>query len=156
MHFKTFLFAIPIAGCLYADSCECLPQCGLPNLAAQEQCHNVRIFGDCLVWNVGEAGTENWGLSFVGPNVNINKVHFGWDVGFRAGIDYRMVHDQWDTQIYYTWYRTKGTGSAGPPGQVYSAYIGNFYINNADGAVDRGAIYESASINWTIQYNILD
>lgn len=81
-------------------------------LTSARPCSNVGIylFGDALYWHA-DIGNSDW--AFVnhnsaasvasGPNKDVD---FGWDWGFRAGIGFNMDHDYWDTNFYYTWFRT--------------------------------------------------
>lgn len=152
----SFLKTLFVLACSCYLSAECYPQCGLPNLP-EIQCQKVQIFGDVLVWNAAESGMENWGLVFSGPNIDIQTVEFDWNVGFRGGIDYALIHDEWDTKLYYTWFHTAGSAHAGPAnGGFFSAYLGNFYINNPNGANDFGAVYQSGSIHWDLHFNTID
>ncbi|MBS0653751.1 MAG: hypothetical protein JSR39_09560, partial [Verrucomicrobia bacterium] len=81
----------------------------------------------------------------------------GWDAGFRVGIGYGMKHDQWDTQLYYTRFHTDGHDHvSGGPGTIHSSFLGNFYVNNAEGAGLSGIAYQKGSIDWSIRYNIFD
>jgi len=133
---------------------------GLPNISARSlpQCNTFNVFTDLLVWSAQESGTENWAQIY-GPNsADVLDLSFGWDVGFRIGIDYGMSHDQWDSQLVYTWFRTKGNehANANPGEIVASSFLGNFYIGNANGAADSGGTYQKASIQWTILFNMFD
>jgi len=73
--------------------------------------HKWDFFGDVLYWHTAESGTE-WALYAVRENASETKNHtasvdFGWAWGFKVGAGYNfMNHDEWDTQLYYTWFRT--------------------------------------------------
>lgn len=119
------------------------------------------IFVDSLIWTAREAGTDCWaegitsGPSFISNN--LEHVHFGWDLGFRIGACYEIKHDEWDTQLVYTWFKTQGKDHASRgPGSMHSTFLGNFYVNNAEGAGITGPAYESASIQWAIKLQIFD
>ncbi len=120
------------------------------------------VFADLLVWSAQESGAGDWGQRFRtnanGEKINIEilEVSFDWDVGFRGGIGSGLGHDEWDTRLYYTWFRTRGKDNASAPnGEVTSPYIGNFYVNNSVGSGD-GPSYRSASMDWTIRFNMFD
>src|SRR5262249_51985460 len=88
---------------------------------------------------------------------DLHQVHFEWSPGFRVGVDYGMKHDQWDTQAYYTRFHTRGKDHASEgPGTVHSTFLGNFYVDNPQGSGLSGPSYQSASIDWTIRFNMFD
>lgn len=137
--------------------------CGLPNISArfQPDSTNFTVLADVLVWCAKESGTDNWAevINTKGSTTNcdIRSVHFDWNAGFRVGAGYGMKHDQWDTQLYYTWFRTTGTDHVSSnPGSVFSAFLGNFYVDNPTGAGISGIAYQKASIDWRIHFNMFD
>lgn len=136
---------------------------GLPNISSRfhPNSTNFSIFADLLIWCAKESGSENWAevINTKGSKTtsDIRDVHFGWNAGYRVGLSYGMKHDQWDTQFYYTWFRTRGSDHvSSAPGSVFSAFLGNFYVDNADGAGISGIAYQKASILWTIRFNMFD
>ncbi len=136
---------------------------GLPNISSRfhSHSHSIDIFACALVWTAKESGTEAWAQKLTESNLKTDfdllAVDFGWDAGFRVGIGYGMRHDQWDTQLYYTWFRTRGHDHvSGGPGTIHSSFLGNFYVNNPDGDGLSGIAYQKASIDWSIHYNIFD
>jgi Legionella pneumophila major outer membrane protein precursor len=136
---------------------------GLPNISARH-CPNSRdfsIFANFIVWTAREAGADIWAEVIVSDGLiasnDLLQVNFGWDPGFRVGVGYGMKHDQWDTQVFYTWFNTIGKdATSSGPGTVYSTFLGNFYVDNADGAGLSGPAYQSATIGWTINFNMFD
>lgn len=119
------------------------------------------VFADLLIWHAEESGTENWAEvitnSIGSETCVIRKVNFHWDPGFRIGLGWNTNHDHWDTQLYYTRFYTRGKDHVSSvPGSVYSAYLGNFYVDNPTGAGIKGLTYQMASMRWTIDFNILD
>ncbi len=136
---------------------------GLPNTSARfhPDSTSFTAFADLLVWCAKESGSDNWAevINAKGSKetCDIEGVDFGWNAGFRVGIGYGMRHDQFDTQFYYTWFRTRGTDHVSSnPGSVFSAFTGNFYVDNPDGAGISGIAYQKASMRWTIRFNIFD
>lgn len=120
-----------------------------------------RIFVAPLIWTAREAGTDCWaegitsGKSFISNN--LEPVCFGWDLGCRIGAGFEITHDAWDTQLFYTWFKTQGSDYASRgPGSMHSTFLGNFYVNNPQGAGITGPAYESASIQWAIKLQIFD
>jgi hypothetical protein len=143
----------------YSDLCEN----GLPNPSARfnSECPSFQFFADLIYWNAREGGADCWAevLTTAG-STSMNElapVSFGWDPGFKVGLGYGMEHDQWDTQAYFTWFHTKGTDRiSNGPGTVHSTFMGNFWVSNPTGAGLSGPSYQQASIDWTIQFNVLD
>lgn len=136
---------------------------GLPNVSSRfhPDSTGIDIFADLLVWCAKESGTEAWAqvLTSSGTHAqfDLRAVDFEWNAGFRVGVGYGMRHDQWDTQLYYTWFHTHGDGRAsGGPGTVHSSFLGNFYVDNTQGAGLSGPAYQNASIRWAIRFNMFD
>ncbi len=138
--------------------------CGLPNISTRCADRSFDVIADVLVWCAKESATENWAQLFrstavQAPNVDIDilQVSFGWDVGFRVGVDYGMAHDRWDTSLVYTWFRTEGKDHASTSGgEIVSAFFGNIFVGNPDALGLTGATYHNASIKWKINFNIFD
>ncbi|MDN3505666.1 MAG: Lpg1974 family pore-forming outer membrane protein [Simkaniaceae bacterium] len=120
----------------------------------------TEVFADFLVWCTNEASSENWGQVFTTEgsteNIDLLSVSFGCDYGFRVGLDYVTCHDCWDLLGAYTWYRSNGKDSTSTDGLISSAFLANFYIDNADGTKLAGPTYRRASMRWQIDFNIFD
>ena len=121
-------FVLPMGGDLFADSMSQAPQymdTGLPNLSDRpaSQDRSIDIFADALYWHATE--TVDWAYTRVSsPNferATYKTLSFGWDPGFRVGLGYNMHHDQWDTQLTYTWFQTEATNRAN--GAVVSGFL---------------------------------
>lgn len=120
------------------------------------------VYADLLFWFAKESGTENWAEVITtepGSLVlcDIRSVDFEWDLGFRVGFGYNMKNADWGTELFYTRFHTNGSDQVfSIPGSVYSAFLGNFYVDNPTGAGIKGLTYQSASISWIIDFNIFD
>ena len=77
---------------------------------------------------------------------------FQWRAGFRVGLGVQRS-DGFDMTLYYTNFCTTATNEAS--GEVYSAFLGNFYVGNADGA-GFGPYYRSANIQWDFNFHSID
>jgi hypothetical protein len=136
---------------------------GLTHSSSQplDSSNNVGFFADFLFWWFSESGTDNWAQNInnvmFAPTgrIDIFPVDFHWEPGFRIGVNYDWQQGQWDTQLYYTWYRTVGSDHVSG-NEITSSFLGNFYINNANGAGISGPKYRKAAIRWRILYNIFD
>ncbi len=164
-------FSIFIKGICFMLSFNAMASCidiqknnnGLPNMSVRHPLNSkdFDIFANLILWTAKEAGPDCWAEvitsdSSISSN-NIQQVHFGWTPGFKVGIGYGMKHDHWDTQVYYTRFYTQGKDSiSSDPGTVHSTFLGNFYVNNADGTGLSGPSYQKASIDWTIHFNMID
>lgn len=115
------------------------------------------VFADLLDWKLREANAENWAQIITPPgaerSADIIGAPFHWDTGYRVGIGHYSHDDQWYSTLYYTRYHTTGDGHAS--GEVYSAYLGNFYVNNVDGA-SFGPHYHDASVKWKFAFDNID
>ena len=139
------------------------PSSGQPNVSARlhPNSRDFTIFADLLVWTAKEAGADCWAevITSEGSSSSndLREVHFGWDPGFRVGLGYGMKHDAWDTQFYYTQFHTRGKDHvSSSPGAVHSTFLGNFYVDNADGAGLSGPSYQRAHIDWKIHFDMFD
>ncbi|MFI5333554.1 MAG: Lpg1974 family pore-forming outer membrane protein [Chlamydiales bacterium] len=122
---------------------------------------DFNVFAGLIVWTAKEAGSDCWAEVITSngsaSSNTLRQVDFGWDPGFRIGAGYRLSHDHWDTQAYYTHFQTIGKDHvSNGPGTVHSAFLGNFYVNNPNGSGLSGPSYQKASIDWTIHFNMLD
>jgi hypothetical protein len=109
------------------------------------------IFADALYWH-GEIGDSDW--AFVnngtvagvptGPNEEFN---FEWNWGFRVGLGLNLDHDQWDTNLYYTWFRnhTHSSSLALTAPAVGKAIYDNF-----------GGTFTAGSASGKLHFNVLD
>jgi hypothetical protein len=77
-----------------------------------------------------------------GPN---HTLDFKWSWGFRVGIGANTDYDQWDTNVYYTWFRTRNSNSVGTTGtQIGSDLFG------------LASPFTQGSIHWKISYQMID
>ncbi len=71
------------------------------------------LFADALYWHA-DVGNTDW--AYVNTNTTLPAgtitplsayhIDFKWDWGFKIGIGVNMDHGQWDSDLYYTWFRT--------------------------------------------------
>ena len=129
--------------------------------APRAACASPYIFADALFWTVREGAADNWAQEIT-PNspagtpsgtATIVPATFAWNAGFRVGVGYQRGEDDYDTSFYFTNFTTRATSQAA--GEVYSAYLANFYVSNPDGN-DFGPHYQSASMRWNFGFHTLD
>jgi hypothetical protein len=122
-----------------------------------------RFFADVLLWTVREGADENWAQVITPQNLSgllatnagtatLVDAPFDWRAGLRVGMSIQRS-DDFEITLYYTNFHTSATNQAS--GQVYSAFMGNFYVENTDGA-NFGPYYRHASILWDIYFHSID
>ena len=77
------------------------------------------LFADALYWHA-DIGNSEWARTFDDVTATIitgdlHSVDFKWDWGFRVGIGANIDHDMWDSNFYFTWFRTKSSPSTRTP-----------------------------------------
>ena len=119
----------------------------------------VSFFADLLLWHVTEGSAENWAqeITPVGSGTTLGTATlvdapFQWNTGIRFGANLQAA-DGFDVTAYYTNYTTTAHNTAA--GEVYSAFLGNFFVDNADGA-SFGPKYSSGSIDWDFSFQTID
>lgn len=127
---------------------------GVPNISTFKQNISGDIFADFLFWYASEETSSTWAsdaiitLNDAGvvDIFNVKSFTFDWDFGFRIGAGYTFSYDRWDTQLYWSWFRTKA-GDTRTEGDILSQFFGGF-IN--------GDIAQSAQLQWKLLYNMFD
>jgi hypothetical protein len=118
------------------------------------------FFADALFWNVREGAAENWAQIITPQNLTWTNIStatvveapFDWRTGMRFGAGVQR-NDGSELTVSYTNFRTSARSQAA--GEVYSAFMGNFYIGNPDGA-DYGPHYRQAGIWWDFDFHTID
>ena len=121
------------------------------------------FYADALLWTVREGAAENWvqiitPMGFWASSEQMSARRRWW---MRRSIGGRVFESAWaferrdgfDMTLYYTNFFTSATSQAS--GEVYSAFMGNFYIDNTDGG-DYGPYYRHASIQWDFNFHSID
>jgi hypothetical protein len=123
------------------------------NESAAQKKGGLDLFADLLYWFASEEASSVWAsvvttksghpTKFEGKNIS-----FDWNWGFRVGAGYNLVYYKWDTQLYWSWYRTKAHSKLPKKGEtIFSQFYAGF-IN--------GDIAESGKIHWSLLYNMID
>ncbi len=126
---------------------------GLPNVS-QRVLGKWDLSADFLAWFVSEEASAVWAdLLKVGDNTSsfgAPDFHFDWDFGFRVGAGYNFRYDQWDTQLYWTWFRTEAH-------QTKQISITNGTIHPEFFAADLSDnLAQRAKIRWALLFNMFD
>jgi hypothetical protein len=119
------------------------------------------FFADAIYWTVREGGDENWAQVITPKNpsgstnagsATLTPANFDWNTGLRVGMGVQR-NDGFEMTLYYTNYHTSAANQAS--GEVYSAFMGNFYIGNTDGG-KFGPYYRNANIRWDFDFHSID
>lgn len=133
---------------------------GLPNLAERSAGH-WDFYAEALGWYASEQSSAVWAdVIEIGNNTSSftpQDLDFDWDFGFRAGAGYQFDADSWDTQVYWTWFRTEAKDRRevhpeflpllGPTAEIHPEFFA------ADLSGDSS---ESAAIRWSVLMNMFD
>lgn len=121
---------------------------------------SLSVFAELLFWKVTEGGADNWaqvitpeGWGAAYGSATLVGAPFRWNTGFRVGMGSEHSTGEYDLKAYYTNFSTTAKSQAS--GEVYSAFLGNFYAGNPDGA-DFGPHYRSAAVDWDFQFHTID
>ncbi len=122
------------------------------------------VFADALYWYASEQASAVWAdIIKIGDNTSsfgAQDIGFDWDFGFRAGVGSNFEYDQWDTQLYWTWFRTKTHQSQhvspefipiGPITLVTQEIHPEFFAADLSGDAS-----EAARIKWSLLFNMFD
>ena len=147
------LFLMSMGVGLYADSTNRQIQrndTGLPNLSdrPQTQDRSIDIFANVLRWHTSE--TVDWGHILTSKQNFVQDkyktIKFDWDSGLRVGLGYNMLHDQWDTQIAYTWFLTQATDHGSGP--IVSGFLA--------ARLSLLEPFQTGKITFNLSYNMFD
>lgn len=114
----------------------------------REQDKTIAIFADALYWKASE--TVDWAFTlktkpdFVASGYK--NLLFNWEPGFRVGVGYNMHHDQWDTQLSYTWFQAQANQHAS--GNVTSGFLA--------ARLSLLEPFQRGKIDFNLHYNMFD
>ncbi|MCO6047161.1 Lpg1974 family pore-forming outer membrane protein [Aeoliella sp. ICT_H6.2] len=132
-----------------------------PSMRSSPPVATITPYVDLLCWKLTEGSAENWAQEItpqgssgsLAGTATLVDAPFDWDAGLRVGLDYALVDGGPQASLYYTYFNTGATNEAA--GDVYSAFLGNFFAGNPDGT-GFGPHYESGHINWDVQFHTID
>ncbi len=89
----------------------------------ETQSKRANIFADFIYWYTSE--TVDWAFTLQqNPSSfesSFKTFAFDWAPGFRVGLEYNLLHDQWNTQASYTWFQSRASGHT--TGEVTPAFF---------------------------------
>lgn len=110
-------------------------------------------FADFLVWHASQETSSTWVSVVSIPNnktidFNAANVDFGWNVGFRGGFIYEANQNYWDSQVYWTYFRTKTNNNIALAEQLLiPEFFSGFLSLNK---------FFAADLNWKLVMNMFD
>ncbi|WP_207394921.1 Lpg1974 family pore-forming outer membrane protein [Bremerella alba] len=117
-------------------------------------------FAELLTLKLTEGSAENWaqvitpkGTGSLAGTAQLVDAPFGWNAGIRAGVERAWPEQGSGVRLSYTYFSTQATNHAA--GEVYSAFLGNFFADNPDGS-SFGPKYRSADLDWNVQFHTID
>lgn len=129
---------------------------GVPNVSTRIAPDNWVLSGDLLIWYASEQPSGSWANDVIAGFNGARQafvdtfapvpLFFKWDYGVRLGMGYNIPYDRWDTQFYWSWFRTQANGSV-ERGAIFTEFFGGFA--NDDLAV-------SGRLRWNLSYNMFD
>lgn len=151
-----------MATAMQVEMCEANP-CGLPNVS-ERVCGSWDLFADAFVWYTSEQASSVWtDILKIGNNTSsftAQNLKFGWDFGFRAGAGYNFEYDQWDTQLYWTWFQARAHQRIEEFPQfvpVIGGVLVTEEIHPEFFAADLSKDFsQNAKIHWGLHYNMAD
>lgn len=117
---------------------------------------NLFITADYLLWQATEENltyAENSQLDTAG-GANVPKAQwftpkFNWESGVKVALGYNIGHDQWDTQLIWTWFEDDAKGHA-------KATSKNPEIYSTLTTPNLGVTCSEAETHLTVHLNVLD
>ncbi|MGH2640037.1 MAG: Lpg1974 family pore-forming outer membrane protein, partial [Rhabdochlamydiaceae bacterium] len=114
------IFSMMISSAICADE-----EQSNSSVRPQAQSRTIDIFADALYWYTSER-TE-WAFTLTqnqsSEHSSFKTFSFDWAPGYRIGLGYNMLHDQWDSQLSFTWFQSKATDHAS--GSVTTNFLGS-------------------------------
>ncbi len=137
---------------------------GLPNISIRTT-GKWDLFAEPFTWYASQQTSAVW-ADIISVELNntssfgAQDVGFPWDFGFRVGGGYNPDYDQWDTQLYWTWFRTKAHQSkqvfpefiSTPDGVIATQFIHpEFFAGDLS-----DQLFKKATLQWTLLFNMFD
>lgn len=146
---KWIFLALLLSLTLYAEND---PLRGLPNVSNRAGSGPV-FSADFLYWYPSEEVSDIW-ASVINVGLDTSSwgapgFNFKWDYGFRVGVGYDFVHDEWDSALYWTWFRmdTNRTIPSAPNTTISPEFDAAFLTGNSA---------QSLKGNWSLLFNMFD
>lgn len=131
------------------------------NSARPDSDNGWYLFADALYWHA-DVGSTDWARKVDDATVQtpavpfagaVHHLDFKWNWGFRVGIGVNMDHDSWDSNFYYTWFRTENSNAASVV-QGTGTIVNLVTQQVIDGQPSVSTI--AGTNEWKIHYNMFD
>ena len=151
---KYFLFSFAVLSITLYGEAQQPSDCSAPRWTT---------FAEALVWHASETSSD-WAFVVNEDHTKFTtkNADFGWDFGFRVGLGYTMEHDQWDTKLYYTWFRQEAKDrvnlSSGIIVPIFftTGLLANVGFENGPGGIAEVIPLNSGTLNWSLLFNMFD
>lgn len=145
------------------DQSKKMEERGLPNVSPRTS-GSWDLFVDAFGWFASEQASAVWAdIIKIGDNTSsftAQDIGFDWDFGFRFGAGRNLEYDQWDTQLYWTWFRTEAHQSKRLLPEfipVADSVLVTEEIHPEFFAADLSKeLSQGAKIRWSLLFNMFD
>lgn len=124
-----------------------------PSMCMQHFVSKWAVSADVMAWLASEEVSSIWADVIAEDddaiNIRVPSFNFKWDYGFRIGAGSHLLHDQWDTVLYWTRFHTDARHSISSILQLVPAQ--EFFAGFLSGDNPR-----SMSATWRLSFNLAD
>lgn len=124
-----------------------------PSVRMQHCVSTCAVSADVMAWLASQEVSSIWADVIATDddvtNIQVPGFNFKWDYGFRLGVGFNLLHDQWDTVFYWTRFHTGARHAISPILQLVPAQ--EFFAGFLSGDNPR-----SMSATWCISFNVAD
>jgi hypothetical protein len=132
-------------------------------LTSSRPCDDIGLylFADALYWHA-DVTNSDWAFvsnagSPTNPAAGANQeLAFKWNWGFRVGLGYEFDHDQWDSDIYYTWFRNSAANGSTSQTAFTTPTGGSAVSLNSDLPDLSGVTILTGAANTKLTFQVLD
>ncbi|RCS48233.1 hypothetical protein DTL42_13590 [Bremerella cremea] len=120
--------------------------------AASAAAEGVTPFAEAIVWHASAETSSVWAseVPLLAREFEANNLEFGWNTGFRAGIEFKPTEWLWDVRFTVTHFATSQDASIA---DGLNLVIPEFFSGFLSGdSFD----FTTASVDWSIKYTTFD
>jgi hypothetical protein len=132
-------------------------------LTSSRPCNDIGLylFADALYWHADVTNSDWAFVSNAGspthPAAGANQeLAFKWNWGFRVGLGYGFDHDQWDSDIYYTWFRNNAASGSTSQTSFTTPTGGSAVSLNSDLPDLSGITILTGAANTKLTFQVVD
>jgi hypothetical protein len=131
-------------------------------LTSSRPCDDIGLylFADALYWHADVTNAEWAFVNSTGATSPVSgkneELAFKWNWGFRVGIGYEFDHDQWDSNIYYTWFVNNAASNGSTSSKNFTVpAAGSASSLNTDSLMSPITVV-SGTANAKLRFNVID